>query len=332
MAYEFKDADLSSMGKLVSVKSGEISNLNYEISQGVLLFQEEILPQKIAILQSRYCFKQDVKLHGKGFEDLLEIQFNLSNNGIGFQDFKNHNSVSFAKAANMIFLNKEDNFASIDFQKEINYNTFDIHLPLNYLESYYGITSSMDSFIDNINNKRSSFFLSEPLYISPAISTILLSIQNNSYEGLTRKIYLESKAHELIALLCEGFDKADTRINTLQKHDREAIYMAAELIIQNLDQPFTIVELAKRVGINQTKLKIGFHLVFNNTIFGYLQDIRMQQAKTYLLDTNLSIQEIGFLVGYQNSANFSNAFKKIHGYSPIKLRLKSSACAHLLID
>lgn len=331
MAYEFKDVDLDSIGKLISFNKGEISNLNYKTPQGSLSFQEEILPKKISILQSHYFFKEDVRLHGKGLDDLLEIQFNLSEEAITFHDFKKNSTISFANAANIIYLNSEDNFASINFKKDINYQTFDIHIPLNYLENYYGLSSIMDCFIDNIINSRSAVLLSEQLYITPAISNLLLSIKHSTYEGLTRKIYLESKAHELIALLCEGSNNTDLTLNTLQKQDKEAIYLAADLIIQNLDQPLTIVELAKRVGINQTKLKNGFHSIFNNTIFGYLQDIRMQQAKKYLVDTDLSIQEIGFLVGYQNSANFSNAFKKIHGYSPIKLRLKSSACAHLLM-
>ncbi|WP_352432894.1 hypothetical protein [Mucilaginibacter sp. PAMB04168] len=46
----------------------------------------------------------------------------------------------------------------------------------------------------------------------------------------------------------------------------------------------------------------------------------MHNAKRCLLDTKPTLQEITRLSGYLSLPNFSIAFKRILGYSPIKLR------------
>ena len=132
---------------------------------------------------------------------------------------------------------------------------------------------------------------------------------------------MESKVYELIALSHHNLD-IEKQSRNLAGDDVEKIKFAAQLIRENIDNPFTIVELARKVGVNQTKLKEGFKTVFGDTVFGYLQEIRMNKARHYLSDTSLSIQEISHLSGYQNVSNFSIAFKRIFGYPPTKLRLK----------
>ncbi len=51
-----------------------------------------------------------------------------------------------------------------------------------------------------------------------------------------------------------------------------------------------------------------------------LLTVRERQAKRYLLDSNLSMTEIAFLLGYNNSANFSTAFKGWINMTPSEFR------------
>jgi AraC-like DNA-binding protein len=51
-----------------------------------------------------------------------------------------------------------------------------------------------------------------------------------------------------------------------------------------------------------------------------LDELREQKAKKFLLNNKLSITEISFLLGFQDTSNFSKAFKRWTGFSPTDYR------------
>lgn len=72
--------------------------------------------------------------------------------------------------------------------------------------------------------------------------------------------------------------------------------------------------------MNDFKLKEGFKELFENTVFGYLADVRMQKAYSLLQSKEHSIAEIAHLIGYKNPHHFSAAFKKKFDVAPSKLK------------
>jgi AraC-like DNA-binding protein len=74
--------------------------------------------------------------------------------------------------------------------------------------------------------------------------------------------------------------------------------------------PPSVPELARISMMSQTKLKILFSKLYNNSPYGYYQKSRMLKAR-YLLNTKqYSIKEVGSMLGFQNLSNFTVAFKK----------------------
>ena len=296
-------------------------DIKFVTPKGDILFHEHTITEELSILQGNYQLHDDVAISGHGDSSLLEMHFNLSDQKIGYINPGSSKDFAAPMSGNITFLSAEDNHAKIDLKKDIIYNTFDIHLPLNVLTKYEGESKIMDNFLNNIQKNSSAALAKNEIKISAKIFGVMQDIKNCFYKGLTRKIYMESKIYELIALSHHNLDSEKEVIN-LAGNDVEKIKYAAQLIRENIDNPYTIVELARKVGVNQTKLKEGFKTVFGDTVFGYLQEIRMNNARHYLSDTSLSIQEISHLSGYQNVSNFSIAFKRIFGYPPTKLRLK----------
>lgn len=297
------------------------NRITFATPKGDIQFQEYTLNPKLSILEGIYRMQDDVTISGAGDTALLEIQFNLSEKDISFQDKSNLEHITPARSGNIAFLAAEENEAKILLQKDVVYHTFDIHLPAMLLDHYVGESKLLDRFLAQIHNDTSCMLFPSNIRINPAIYNTIQDIKTCRYDGLTRKIYLESKAYELIALLYEDTRNQRPTV-ALGTADQERIHWAASIIRDNLEHPLTIMELSRRVGINQTKLKTGFKALFGRTVFGYLQDIRMHQAKRYLLDTQLSVQEIAMLLGYQNTSNFSIAFKNSFGYPPLKMREK----------
>ena len=67
-------------------------------------------------------------------------------------------------------------------------------------------------------------------------------------------------------------------------------------------------------------LKSAFKQEFGTTVFQCLFDRRMELASHYLLDSQLPIAEVGFLLGYDYQSHFCTAFRRKYGISPSEYR------------
>lgn len=156
-------------------------------------------------------------------------------------------------------------------------------------------------------------------HTTPEMKVALEQIINCPFTGLTKKIYLESKCLELIALKVEqliNFEKNYAKTIVLKRDDIARIHYAKEILTQNLDNPPSLLELARKVGLNDYKLKLGFRQVLGTTAFSYLQQQRMEKARQLLLESTMSVKEIACAVGYANQSRFAAAFRKQFGTNP----------------
>jgi AraC-like DNA-binding protein len=106
----------------------------------------------------------------------------------------------------------------------------------------------------------------------------------------------------------------------LKPKDVEILHGIRDYITLNYDQSCTIIGLAKRAGINQMKLKSGFKELFGTTVFGYLSEVRLQEARRLLLDEKLYVGEVSDRIGYKYPQHFTSAFRRRFGILPKELR------------
>lgn len=126
-------------------------------------------------------------------------------------------------------------------------------------------------------------------------------------------MYLEGKTLELLSLqLAQWLESEKQCVQTCppQSDEIERLHYARELLLQDLSNPLTLVELARQAGLNDFKLKRGFRQLFGTTVFGCLQTHRMELAKQLLAEGNLSIAAIAHQVGYASQSRFCDAFKR----------------------
>jgi AraC-like DNA-binding protein len=148
---------------------------------------------------------------------------------------------------------------------------------------------------------------------------VLQQILQCPFQGLTKQMYLESKAWELLALqLAQISDTKcfDHKPKLLKPEDIERIHYAKDVLISRLSNPPSLVELARFVGINDCKLKAGFRQVFGTTVFGYLHDCRMERSRQLLEAGEMSVAEAAQAVGFVNRSHFAIAFRKKFGVNP----------------
>ncbi|MEQ9463305.1 MAG: helix-turn-helix transcriptional regulator [Haliea sp.] len=74
------------------------------------------------------------------------------------------------------------------------------------------------------------------------------------------------------------------------------------------------------MGINTTKIKLGFRELFGKTVQAFIIQLRMETGLMLIENTDLSISEIGYRVGYSFPASFTQAIRKHYGKTPQALR------------
>lgn len=148
--------------------------------------------------------------------------------------------------------------------------------------------------------------------------TALHQILKCPYQGVTQRLYLESKTLEVIALNLQQLKVIyqSTRKQILSPDEIDRIYQARDILIQQMYNPPSLLSLARQVGLNDYKLKQGFHHVFGTTAFGCLHQYRMEQARVLLETQKVQVEVAAQAAGYNSLSSFHRAYKKYFGISP----------------
>ena len=151
--------------------------------------------------------------------------------------------------------------------------------------------------------------------------SIIGEMKHNPYRGYLKEVYLETKATELFLMQITQLDQGKIAAPvTLRQRDVDALHAVRDHLDTNYEQRCTIGDMAALAGINQTKLKTGFRQLFGTTVFSYLTDVRMHEARRLLLEEKRYVAEVAELIGYQHPHHFTAAFKKKFGLVPTDLK------------
>ncbi|AFZ29173.1 transcriptional regulator, AraC family [Gloeocapsa sp. PCC 7428] len=154
---------------------------------------------------------------------------------------------------------------------------------------------------------------------TPGMHAALQQILHCPYQGFTKRMFLESKVLELMTLILEQeieVQEGKQPLVGLKPDDIDRLYWAKEVLQQNLDQPLSLMQLARQVGLNECTLKQGFRQLFGMTVFGYLRQCRMKQARLLLLEGRMNVREAALAVGYTSQSRFASVFRKTFGMNP----------------
>lgn len=176
---------------------------------------------------------------------------------------------------------------------------------------------------NGVRHDKPALFSDQNMHMTPEMNAILNSIANSPHTGFCERLFLESKVIELLALQVSQFEllqKQDVSPQ-LKKDELDKVHEVREILINNIDSQFSLRTLAHMVGTNEFNLKKHFKTVFGTTVYGYLTQYKMEQAKAMLIQGDLRISEVSGKMGYKHATHFSSAFKRYFGYLPNKIKM-----------
>jgi len=164
---------------------------------------------------------------------------------------------------------------------------------------------------------------------TPAMDIALRQILQCPYQGFTQRMFLEGKVLELMSLLLEQeaeLHSSKPLLIDLKPDDVDRVHHAKDILLQNLQNPPSLAQLARQAGLNECTLKRGFRQVFGTTAFDYLHHYRLEQSRQLLMIGEMTDAEVAHSIGFARNY-FTKAFCQKFGCTPGAYR-KSQEAGH----
>lgn len=180
--------------------------------------------------------------------------------------------------------------------------------------------SHLRDFARQIKKEKTQPLSQQALTLDADMLQCISAMTNYQGHTGTKNIYLYARVVDLIWLQQENYLRAQEPRSVYVKteYDKERIVFARDYLLTHMDAPPTLVQLAAIAGINEFKLKRGFKELFNQTVFAYLADVRLEMARRALREKQKTVTQIAFELGYASLQHFSMSFKKKFGVPPAK--------------
>ena len=103
----------------------------------------------------------------------------------------------------------------------------------------------------------------------------------------------------------------------------ERLASSFEYIQENFREKLSLEDIADMVGYNKDYLSRIFKSATGMTVIEFINNIRIEEARHLLLNTDKSVTEIALEAGFGSNAYFSRLFRKKYAVTPNKYRLNS---------
>lgn len=134
-------------------------------------------------------------------------------------------------------------------------------------------------------------------------------------EGKLADRFLYARVVDLILQLVQEVAEVKAK-PIISETAAEIAGKARDIILEDLSVYDTIEGVAGKIGISKKELQRAFKQRFGLTIGKFSKEERMKHAHHLLETTDDILLSIAMAVGYNDTGNFSVAFKNQFGYSP----------------
>lgn len=153
--------------------------------------------------------------------------------------------------------------------------------------------------------------------VRPLLKT--LTCENDSFYSLIKLLII---LHELS--IDKGMRELSTgqfAANVMHQHSSdESLGRVMDYLSRHYSEVIRLSEVAEMVNMSESSFCRFFKQHTSKSFIDFLTDIRLGAASRALIDSSLSIAEIGYDCGFNNLSNFNRIFKKKKGVTPSEFR------------
>ncbi|MDC1392182.1 AraC family transcriptional regulator [Flavobacteriaceae bacterium] len=185
---------------------------------------------------------------------------------------------------------------------------------------FHSLFSSDADHISFLSPENSSKKYYDTLPFKSSIAVVLSQILQAKVHDSMKELYFKGKVYELLSLY---FNKSeDPSLEQcpflIDEENVQKIRRAKDIILERMTDPPSLENLSVEIGLSLKKLKEGFKQLYGDTVYSYLLDHKMEEARRMLDSQKFNVNEVGLKLGYSTASHFIAAFKKKYGTTPKK--------------
>ncbi|WP_324171836.1 AraC family transcriptional regulator [Sulfurimonas sp.] len=278
---------------------------------------ETKLQDDIFLMKNNIIINQDTKIQTNSDIGGLLLTFNFKSNHKYKSLITDYNIESKDNFTTIGLINREEGIE--DFKKDSSIQSINIIVKKEFLKQNIPLNKTTEKIFKSLENKNCNLLLKNKK-MNHKTAIIANDIFLSNFTGSLEKIFIHSKTLEILYtefndLFSNKFVQTNRKIK-FDDYDINALYLAKDILLNNIQNPPSIIELSKMVKLNEFKLKIGFKKLFDTTPYKYLHEYRMQQAKHLLQIGDMNVTEVSNKIGYKYIHSFSKVFAQRFGILP----------------
>lgn len=129
---------------------------------------------------------------------------------------------------------------------------------------------------------------------------------------------------DFLALLARCTDyRLLSNVQMQGQHDEAGdaqINAIVDRISDDASSPLSAADLAAEMGMSESRFSRFFRRATGNTFTDFVNQIRINRACHFLVETDRAVTHICYDVGFQNVANFNRRFRELKGMTPSEYR------------
>ena len=185
---------------------------------------------------------------------------------------------------------------------------------------FHSLFSSDADHISFLSPENSSKKYYDTLPFSSSIAVVLSQVLQAKVHDSMKELYFKGKVYELLSLY---FNKSeDPSLEQcpflVDEENVQKIRRAKDIILERMTDPPSLENLSLEIGLSLKKLKEGFKQLYGDTVYSYLLDHKMEDARRMLDSQKFNVNEVSLKLGYSTASHFIAAFKKKYGTTPKK--------------
>lgn len=273
-----------------------------------------LLGQGMGIMIRNYELLEDMLVSKKGDDDARDrIIINFNNIFVGREEI---NGELRPKDLPVVQIGKGRIDVEMLIPKKVKHRSILIGIEKQRLQELLGEHHDINIYSEILETAHDLLF--EEI-ITPAIQKVANEIIECAVPPNLQNVYCRIKAEEIICLLfAELFKRENSPLQNLNENDVILIYQIRDQILQQLETPPLLADLAHQAGMSDSKLKKLFKQIFGNSIFNYYQVFRMKEAARLIREKKMTVSEVGYHLGFSNLSHFGKIFEEHIGMKPKK--------------
>lgn len=184
----------------------------------------------------------------------------------------------------------------IELCKKLKHTPQTAHIPVILLTARATDAQRLEGYEVGAND-----YITKPFNFEILLSRIrnLLGQQRAQREAFSKRIAVQPSEVEVLSL------------------DERLVQKALSLVEQHLADPdFTVEQLSQELGMSRVHFYKKITSLTNQTPLEFIRTVRLRRAQQLLRDSQLTVAEVAYRVGFNNPKNFSRYFKQEFGVLP----------------